>query len=1006
MFVLQCSLRGWEILSRTVLPFNHWLSAVLLAGLLAAAGRESDIAAAEDAHVSFSRDVRPLLSDRCFRCHGPDRVTREADLRLDEFESVLGDRDGHGVVVPGNSEASELIRRISSEDDSIRMPPTDAGVTLSKNEIAVIRRWVDQGAEWEKHWAYIAPGRPDLPHVSHPEWPRSPIDRFILAKLDAAGLRPSPAAARRTLLRRVTFDLTGLPPTLEEMARFLADRSPGAYDSVVDRLLSSVRYGEKMALPWLEAARYADTSGYQEDYGRHMYPWRTWVISAFNHNMPFNRFVVEQMAGDLLPNATHEQKLATAFHRHHRINQEVGAIPAEFIVEYAIDRLETISTVFLGTTIGCARCHDHKYDPFSQQEFYELYAFLNNCADDGLPQQSRFGFCKPFLEHPTAEQQADLQRMQAEFSRIESQKVLFEEERDLYEQWLHKWDQQPPFGLSSWYAMGPFEHTEATRVTGFDEPFIDEPDVDLTEEILNLRWHEQTTWSDRGPEFLGGEFNTWYLFREIYVPQSCDVKMNIGASDAIKVWVGGQMIFSRREAGADTARAEPMTARLTRGRNELLFKLSNGGFGQTFVFELPDYEVVPTEVFSVLETPVEERSAEQRTQLYEHFRQDRLAAVRSQIDLLKKRVAKVMVMEERADVRAAHVLRRGSYDQPLDEVKRKIPGILPPLSEDVSRDRLGLAEWLVSSENPLTARVIVNRFWQTMFGTGLVKTAEDFGVRGEWPSHPELLDWLATEFIRTGWDVKQLHRLIASSATYQQSSRSSAELNRRDPENRLLARGPRFRLTPQEIRDQALFVSGLLVEKIGGPSVKPYQPSGLWAEVSNLFLQKQWYNTNQFEQDHGERLYRRSLYTFWKRAVPPPGMTVFDAGAREVCNVRRQTSNTPLQAMNLLNDVTYVEAARQIAYRMLVEGGNHDSERLATGVELVISRRPSEREQSILERGFNYQLGVYRNHPASAAALLAHGESPVPGEHSPAVLAAYTQMALLLLNLDEAINKQ
>ncbi|MEZ6152940.1 MAG: PSD1 and planctomycete cytochrome C domain-containing protein [Pirellulaceae bacterium] len=964
-------------------------------------------ASAEENQVSFSRDVRPLLSDRCFRCHGPDQVARQADLRLDREESAFSDRDGVPAIVAGKIGASLLVTRITSDDADEIMPPPDSGMTLSSEEIALISRWIEQGAKWEKHWAYIAPQTSRLPEVRDSEWEQNPIDRFVLARLEKAGLGPAPAADRRTLIRRVSLDLTGLPPTPAEITEFVADESSQAYERVVDRLLDSTRFGEHMSLPWLEASRYADTSGYQEDYGRFMYPWRTWVINALNNNMPFDQFVIEQMAGDLLPDATHETILATAFNRNHRINQELGAIPEEYLVEYAIDRLETMGTVFLGTTIGCARCHDHKYDPFTQKEFYELYAFLNNNDDEGLDQTSRFGFCKPFIEHPTPEQQAELDVLQHSLDSLKGAKSNSDQESVAYQNWLDQWNKQPPLGVSPWFSLGPFEHEQATRVTGFDHAYIDEPMVDQSIKSGELAWRKQVKWGQDGQAIvLGGEFTTYYAFRELYSAKSEEITVGLGASDAIKVWINGELLLSRREEGSDTPKAEPMKVRLREGRNEVLLKLSNGGFFQSFIFAPRQRKTVPIDVFHAIRAPLEQRTVDQQEQLHAHFHALQIAKAQKAVDSLKGKFAKVMVMEERKEVRPAHVLMRGEYNQPQQQVERQVPSVLPPLPKDAPQNRLGLARWLVAAGNPLTARVTVNRIWQQYFGTGLVKTAGDFGAQGEWPSHPELLDWLALEFVRSGWDIKQLHRRIVTSATYRQSSQATEEAHQRDPRNRLLSRGPRFRLRPQEIRDQALFVSGLLVERVGGPSVKPYQPAGLWEDVSNLLLLQGWFNTNKFVQDHHDQLYRRSLYTFWKRAVPPPNMTVFDADSREVCSVRNQISNTPLQALNLLNDVTYVEAARHLAHRMLTESGATADDRLRFGMELVTSRLPTADELNILHRSLDQQWELYRQNPMQAAALLSHGESENPGDHDPVEQAAYTQIALLLLNLDETITKQ
>jgi hypothetical protein len=956
--------------------------------------------------VSFARDIRPLLSDRCFECHGPDRLSREADLRFDQKESVFGEREGPVIVEPGDPDASELIRRITSEDESERMPPVDSGRSLSKAEIELFHRWVQQGAEWEKHWAYITPERPALPQTSDPSWPRNPIDHFVREHLEKAGLTPSPEADRRTLIRRVTQDLTGLPPTLEEIAEFLDDNSPRAYERVVDRLLQSPHYGERMALPWLEASRYADTSGYQEDYGRYMYPWRTWVIDAFNNNMPFDQFVIEQMAGDLLPDPTPEQVLATAYHRNHRINQEVGSIPEEFLVEYAVDRLETVGMMFLGTTIGCARCHDHKYDPFSQKEFYQLYAFFNNNDEEGVDQQSRFGFCKPFIDWPTEEGKTALAALQQQVDELQSQPEPSAGEQAAYESWLADAAQSPPLGLAEWHAIGPFEHSDASIKSGFDQPFLPEPQVDLSATHGELQWKPHPDWKDGATQFLNGEFATFYVSREVHTPHEMDVEFNFGASDAYKLWVDDALVSQRLEPGQSAPVAEKMSVRLEGGKHQLLVKLSNAGFTQGFVFELLGRTSVPPSAFAVLQRPSDDRSPEERASLYAYFHGLRIAEVEQQIETLRSTFPKVMVMQEREEVRPAHLLERGAYNQKGEQVERGTPGVLPPFPADQPRDRLGLARWLVSPEHPLTARVTVNRFWQMDFGVGLVKTAEDFGAQGEWPSHPDLLDWLATEFIASGWDVKALQKLIVTSATYRQSSRMTGELVRLDADNRLLARGPRFRLRPQFIRDQALAVSGLLVRDIGGPSVMPYQPEGLWSEISNLLLQKKWFLTNDYHQDEGADLYRRSLYTFWKRAVPPPGMTIFDAEAREVCSVRLQISNTPLQAMNLLNDPTYVEAARYIAHRMLTEAGASPSDRLAYGMELVTSRPPGAEEMDILLRALDRHLSIYRDRPEDAAELLSHGDSGIPGRHDPVEHAAYTQIGLLLLNLDETITKQ
>lgn len=979
--------------------------AASVALLVVTVGAQSMAAEEADDPVSFARQIRPLLSDRCFQCHGPDSVTREADLRLDRRESVLGDRDGNPIVVPGSPDQSELIARIHTDDPDIRMPPADFGKTLSPAEAKLISKWVEQGAHWEEHWAWISPQQPTPPDDASDEWSRGEIDRFVFAGLARVGLMPLASADRRTLIRRVTQDLTGLPPTPDEIDSFLNDDSEDAWQTVIDRLLSSPRFGEKMALPWLEAARYADTSGFTEDYGRFMYPWRTWVINAFNDNMPYDRFVTDQLAGDLRPDATKQEILASGFNRNHRINQEVGALGEEFIVEYAVDRLETVGTVFLGMTVGCARCHDHKYDSLTQKEFYQLYAFFNNNDDIGIDHESRFGFCKPFIEWPTADQSARREELQAAWDSLNQQETPSSTEQQVYDKWISSVQQSESVGLGPWHSLGPFDHEEPTRVTGFKQPYFDEPKVDLQEEVHKQKWTVRPKWKLGTVMVPGGEYSTIYIYREIHAPADGDYVLDLGASDSVRIWLNGQVILDRVEEGDNVATPVPYTLPLTKGRNELLFKMSNGDFAQQFSFRPQSHTAFPADVFQHVGKSVSELSDAASERLYDYFHQTRLDAIQDQIDAVNRKIAKVMVMKEREKIRPAHVLERGYYATPGEQVDRDVPAVFPGMPKDAPRNRMGLAQWLTAPNHPLTARVAVNRIWQNHFGRGIVRTEEDFGVQGEYPTHPDLLDWLATELIRSGWDMKHIHRLIAMSATYRQSSAASAERRQADPENRLLSRGPRFRLRPQEIRDQALFASGLLVEERGGPSVFPYQPAGLWREITSLKLQSKWFLTVDYVQDHGPSLYRRSLYTFWKRSVPPPNMTVFDAETREVCVVRRQNSNTPLQAMNLLNDVTYVEAARHLAHRMLSEGGQSVESKLEQGLLLTVSRPVTPDERGILKAGLLNQLEGYRKHPQQAEQLLSAGESGIPGDHEPAVLAAWTQIALLMLNLDEAITR-
>lgn len=800
--------------------------------------------------VDFGRDVLPILSNNCFQCHGPDAKARKADLRLDVKESAL--RSKEPVIVPGKSGDSELIRRISSANARDKMPPPRSNRRLTAEQVATLRRWVDQGAAWGKHWAYETPRRPPLPVVHGASWPKNAIDYFVLARLEREGLKPSREATREALIRRVTLDLTGLPPTPEEADAFLADSSPVAYEKVVDRLLASPRYGERMAWDWLDAARYADSNGYQGDPERTMWPWRDWVVQALNDNMPYDRFTTEQLAGDLLPQATPAQKIATGFNRNHMHNGEGGRIPEETRVENVMDRLETTATIWLGATIGCCRCHDHKFDPFTQKEYYQLYAYFNNTSEDG---GIRGGQVSPVVDFASPEQRARL----AEVSR----KVK----------------------------------SAAAEVAELEKRLFPQSKAATLPAAVSAEWKK--------------------------VPDQ----------------------------------------RTGKGLGEMI-----GHFkGQ------PEY----SNALRKLKQSVDER--------------DRQSAGLPQ----------VMVMDELAKPRDTFILVRGAYNKYGDKVERGVPACLSAPGADAAaspgspKDRLALAQWLVDPAHPLTARVTVNRYWQAFFGTGLVKTVEDFGVQGERPSHPELLDWLATEFVRSGWDVKRLHRLIVTSATYRQQSKTTPSVIERDPENRLLARGPRYRLPSWMIRDQALAATGLLVPRLGGPPVKPYQPSGVWEEAT--FGQK------SYKQDKGEGLYRRSLYTFWRRIVAPT--MFFDSASRQVCTVKVVRTNTPLHALATLNDVTYVEAARVLAQRVM-EREAATAARIEMAFRNVTARRPTEVEKRILLDCFERARSMYSADPQAATKLLKIGESPRNDKLDAREHAAYTALCTMILNLDETLTKQ
>jgi hypothetical protein len=983
--------------------------------------------------VEFNRDIRPILSDRCYTCHGPSSTTRKSKLRFDSEASAKQDLGGHFAIVPGDSGRSELIRRITAGDQPTRMPPAYSGPALTAAEIDRMKRWIEQGAVWEKHWSFLPPKRSPVPPG------QNAIDYFVRTRLEHEGLQPSPEAPKETLLRRVTFDLTGIPPTLAETDAFLADSAPGAYEKVVDRLLSSPRYGERMAIRWLDAARYADTNGYQTDAERFMWRWRDWVINAFNRNMPFSQFTVEQLAGDMLPNSSLDQKIASGFNRNHRGNGEGGIVPEEYAVEYVVDRVDTTSTVFLGLTAGCARCHDHKYDPISQREYYQLYAFFNNLPERGNAQ--KYGNSPPLIKAPTVEQQAQLQRLDLEIA--DSEKNLARRDAES-RRGQRAWEKNIVPG-TEWFQERELEAAFPAPVTFDGQAFKDAGDVanfgfldkfTLAARVLPTAPDGAILTRAKGePETTGysvllsngrvqANFVLRWLDDAIRVETREPLELNrwhhvavtydgSRYAEGVKIYVDGiarDLKINVDNMNQDFRVREPLRIGAGGGPGNRF----QGTIEQVRVYKnvLPPSQIAvlaapePLDVLAAIDPA--KRTAAQSDKLHLAWL-DRYApaplkeawqtlqTLKETRDRFSNTLPTVMVMQEMPQPREAFLLQRGAYDHPGEPVKRGVPAVLPPLPAAAEQNRLTFARWVVDPQNPLTARVVVNRFWQMYFGVGIVKTVEDFGSQGEWPSHPELLDWLATEFVRTNWDIKALQKTIVMSATYRQTSKASPELLQRDPENRLLARGSRFRLPAEMVRDQALAVSGLLVEKIGGPSVKPYQPAGLWKELSG---------GEDYRQDHGEGLYRRSLYTFWKRASPPPMMASFDSPGREACAVRETRTNTPLQALDLMNDVTFMEAARVLAQRMIEQGGTSPATRISFAFRLATTRLPHEREAAILRNSFQYNLDRFQSNPEAAARLIAQGESPRDPSADPAELAAYTTVASMILNLDETVTRQ
>lgn len=1076
------------------LPENGPQTAVTIrcvgVGLLTALFVATAASVRADERLSFSRDIRPILADKCFHCHGPDATERQADLRLDVESSAMADRDGQPAIVPGRPDSSELVHRILADDADFQMPPPDSGRELSHKDKQALIRWIREGAHWEAHWSFVPPERPVLPDVHESDWPRNEIDRFVLGRMQEQGLQPSPETDRSAWIRRVTFDLTGLPPTLAEIDAFLADGSPAAFEKVVDRLLHSTRYGEHMAAMWLDAARYADTDGYQNDGPRTMFRWRDWVIEAYNRNMPFDQFTIEQLAGDLLPNATLEQKIATGFNRNHRYNSEAGLVPEEFLLENAVDRVDTTSTIWMGLTMGCARCHDHKYDPFSQREYYQLVSFFDNITECG--RAIKFGNSEPWIIAPTASQQQQLEKLDADIRRTKQQLANREAK---FDEALH----QIPDLLKAADVTGSpqndvsivsrgrvhylrFEDLSAdgmkvesgtpvlragfsgkSATTGGSDilqlgkicdvacqtrssiSFWLKPEV-LQSGVILSRQSAGTTRPGFTVEIRDGRLQFYIITRWVAGVGAVETTARLPADQWTHVVLTndgsqrakGQQIWLNG-ALAETTILHNTNSNTGGTKTSAILRLGGGVVGDRFKGQLDELGFYkrtlfkdeisilaePTSVADILATPRGSRTARMTVKLRHWFataqlesvgrrgaprKKDplphaisayanlfgRLQTLREQRVRLLDSFPTTMVMEERALPRDTPVRIRGEYHNHGAIVSSDTPSVFPPLPDGPEPARLRFARWLVSGNHPLTARVAVNRYWQQYFGQGLVNTPEDFGMQGAVPSHPKLLDWLAVEFVESGWDVKALQKRIVLSATFRQSSRvqrTKAGESVIDPLNRFLSRGPRLRLTARQLRDQALYVAGLMTPDIGGPSVSPYQPAGLWAEMSNM----------QYRQAKGKDLYRRGLYTIWKRTVAPPSLAILDAADRESCSVRPKRTNTPLQALTLLNETTFVEAARHLANRMQSEAGEDAVE---FAFRTVTGRSPTASELSALNESRAEFQAEFEADEDAAGKLLSVGESPIPESRSLPRLAADTLLCNLILNLDEALTKR
>ena len=1056
------------------------LGLLALAGLLATGTAFSADPAPQ---VRFNRDIRPILADSCFHCHGADPGSRKGKLRLDREEGFFKDRTDGPTVVKGKPEASPLYKRITSADPEEIMPPPKAHKLLKPEEKELLRRWIAEGAQWEPHWSFIKPERTPPPPVKNEAWTHNPIDRYILAKLDAAGLQPAPEADRRTLARRLSLDLTGLPPAPELVEAFVADKAPDAYDKLVDKLFESPRYGEHRARYWLDACRYADTHGMHFDNYREIWPYRDWVINAFNRNQPFDQFTVEQIAGDLLPKPTKEQLLATGFHRCNITTNEGGTIPEENLAGYARDRVETTSWVWLGLTANCAVCHDHKFDPISTKDFYSMTAFFRNTTQGALDGNVRD--TAPIMILPRAEDEKRYADLPGDI--IAANKAVEDRRKSLradFDKWLEQAKQ------SDWDSLVDKDGVPAIHFPLNDAMPGDQSTGVSAGKPSVAKAKEPIEWKDGGklgkapvlsgkapleiadigdfekeqafsygcwvkvPKEFKGQATAFSRMEDVDNYRGWDIFLQDSEfathlihhwpDDAVKVATTGnqfkpgtwQHVFvtydgSSRASGlkifvdgkeaklkteSNTLKSSiRTTAPFYIGQRKTTFPLTGGSVQDLRIYtrRISAQEVqrlaARPQMLSVLGKAAKDRSAKEKDELFDAYlvgnesladATKKVVSLESEFKRIKERSPVGHIMEEKqGSMPSANILIRGAYDKLGEKVDAGVFGALHPFPANAPRNRLGLAQWIVSPENPITSRVIVNRFWQEIFGTGIVKTSEDFGIMGDAPSHQELLDYLAIDFRENGWDVKKLLKSIVTSSAYRQSAVTTKEKIEKDPANRLLSRGPRFRMDAEVIRDYALSVSGLLSETIGGKSVKPYQPSNVWEAVAMKES-----NTHNYKRDDGDALYRRSMYTFWKRAAPPASMDIFNAPSREVCCVRRERTDTPLQALVTLNDPQFVEAARMLAQNAMKSSAD-DEKRLDYIARKVLARPLAPQEVSVVRQMHLDLLSYYKDKPEDVKALLAVGESKLDATLEPAPLAAWTMVCNQMLNLDEVLNK-
>ena len=1049
--------------------------------MLAAAMLLAPIATAAGNDIQFNRDIRPILTESCFTCHGPDSAKRKADLRLDRKEGLFGRTENGRAVVPGKPDDSEVYSRMISEDEDDRMPPAKSNHQLTIDEKKLVKRWIEQGATWEGHWSLTAPKRSAEPPVKNTTWARNPIDRFILARLEQSGLTPAPEADRRTLARRLSFDLTGLPPDPTEVEAFVKDTAPDAYEKLVDKWMALPQYGEHRAHYWLDAARYADTHGMHFDNYRELWPYRQWVIEAYNRNMPFDRFGVEQLAGDLLPERTLEQQVATGFIRAGMTTNEGGTIAEENLVMYARDRTETAARVFLGLTMNCAVCHDHKFDPISAKDFYSMSAmFANNTMNalDGNIKDTPPVVVVPAIadraqwklltaEEASLRKQADARRAVARpdfdqwvatakpdqisaampVRKLHLHASLSEGEGSAINVTLDGKEKEIPLIPTAQWQRGYLAEKALMVDKAAPAEFAEAGDFERDQQYTVSCWVKlpgQVTGAvmarmDDIHNYRGWDFwiegnrvgthiiNNWEGNDALKVVSAgkplepnkwyhiCLTYNGSSKADGVKIYVDGQLQKNARPQKDGLKNTIRTTVPLKIGQRNTSSLISNLLTQELRIYKrvLDPMEVkdmaVSSRLVGLLGKPVTKRSEAEKKDLFDWWLGNvdpastdinaSLTEVITQTDAIKARGAETLVMQEKTTAPVAYVLYRGEYDKRRDQVGAATPAALPPMAKDAPKNRLGFAQWLFAPEHPLTARVTVNRNWQEIFGAGIVRSADDFGVTGDNPTHPELLDWLAVEFRESGWDTKHMLRLMVTSATYRQSAVVTPTKLEKDPQNKLLSRGPRFRMDAEMVRDTALAESGLLVRTMGGPSVKPYQPPGVWEVVGMPES-----NTRIYLQDHGDSLYRRSLYTFWKRSGPPASMDTFNAPTRENCTVRRERTNTPLQALVTLNDVQFMEAARVLAEKTIKKSEGVQP-RMDEMFLRVLARPVREDERAVCQSAYDDLLKYYQANVGDAKQLLAVGEMKRDESIDPAVHAAWTMMANQVMNLDEALNK-